>query len=169
MKMLLSRLEKWAVRTESGCLEWQGSKDKRGYGTIHVGAKHGLPPKKYQAHRVAFFVRHGRLPNGFALHKCDNRACIEADHLFEGSNAENMADMVRKGRQARGSRNAFAKLTEAQVLEIRALYSTGKYTQRRVGEMFGVDHSTVSYIVRGETWTAANIDVEKTDERVSNV
>lgn len=89
------------------------------------------------------------------LHRCDTPACCNPAHLFLGTHAENMRDMVRKGRQARG-RRVFgnAKLREEDVVEIRRLKRSG-VSQNEIARAFGITKSSVSYIVRGITWQVA--------------
>lgn len=85
--------------TECGCQIWTGSVDQKGYGSIRInGASVG-------AHRVSWIRERGPIPAGlFVLHRCDTPPCINIDHLFLGTQADNIADMVRKGRQRSGNR-----------------------------------------------------------------
>jgi hypothetical protein len=109
-----------------------------------------------KAHRVAWELTHGpAAPELFVCHKCDNPPCCNPAHLFLGSPADNVVDMVRKGRNnaLRGEQHKRAKLCRADVAEIRALYATGQYTQRQLGDAFGVSNGQVSSVVRGEAWT----------------
>jgi len=108
---------------------------------------------KTYAHRVAWETAHGPIPKGMCVcHHCDNPPCIELTHLFLGTKPDNNADMVAKGRQARGERIASAKLTEADVRAIRALYAGGGLLQRELAHQFGIAQTTVSHIVTGECW-----------------
>ena len=83
----------WEV-TESGCWEWGGSRDGRGYGTVSVGSD-GHP----YAHRFSYETFIGKIPDGHVIcHRCDNPPCINPAHLFVGTQADNVQDMVSKGR-----------------------------------------------------------------------
>ena len=81
---------------DTGCIEWTGRLDAKGYGRFSAAGGEVL------AHRIAYSVHFGAIPEGaHILHRCDNRRCVNPHHLFLGSNDENMADMVRKGRASR--------------------------------------------------------------------
>ena len=101
----------WKRVDKSGeCWVWLGMRDASGYGRIQVG------PDPLLCHRVAWMLTNGPIPRGkHVLHRCDNRRCVRPDHLFVGTNADNVKDRVRKGRSggATGERNAKAKLTAA--------------------------------------------------------
>ena len=82
------------------------------------------------------------------LHKCDNRKCVRPDHLFEGSNLDNIKDRTKKNR---GNGKKIQKITSQQCKEIQELYSTGKYRQKDLAYKFGVDQSHVSRIVNKDS------------------
>lgn len=85
-------------------------------------------------------------------HKCDNRRCVNPDHLFLGTRADNIRDAVAKNRQAKGRDSAWAKVTEKQVREIRERYAAGGITQKELGREYGLGQYTVSAMVRRITW-----------------
>ncbi len=117
--------------------------DRAGYGRL----KWQLRPQ--QAHRLAWESARGAIPDGLnVLHHCDTPACINTDHLFLGTHADNSADRVAKGRQARGERVGGAKLTTAQVLEIRGMAGS----QREIAERFDVAPSLICEIKRRGIW-----------------
>lgn len=140
--------EKVDIQGLSNCWEWLAHKGPNGYGRLQVNGK------VQKAHRVAWALTYGEIPAGmFVCHHCDNRACINPNHLFLTDNAGNLADMVAKGRSQRGERNGRSKLTEGQVLEIRRLRKETRLTRREIGKMFGVCEGTVSRIGRRTHWT----------------
>lgn len=100
------------------CWEWHGTLGTGGYGRFkRDGKSTGL----VYAHRYSYELHVGPIPNDLlVLHRCDNPPCTNPEHLFLGTDQDNMNDMVSKGRSLGGERSPFAKLTEAQVLEIRA-------------------------------------------------
>lgn len=142
---LFTRLYRKVKRTENGCLEWTGYRNKAGYGMIkHEG-------KALLTHRVA--VTEGGLTLGVddvVMHTCDNPPCVERSHLTVGTQADNVADMKAKGRgnNGRGS----SKLTEAAVVEIIERYSDRKTSTAAIASIYGVSQPTISYILIGKTW-----------------
>jgi hypothetical protein len=107
------------------------------------------------AHRVAYEVFVGPIEPEelYTCHHCDCRPCINPKHLFLGTCADNLADMVAKGRQAFGERNGNAKLTEEQVGQIKFLLIDGRYFQHTIAERFGVDRGLICQIGLGMIWS----------------
>ena len=128
-------------KKENGCHDWTGCIMPNGYGQFHKDGK------TQYAHRVAFEIANGE-PTEYVLHKCDNRKCVNPDHLFSGTFDENMADMVAKKRQAHGEKNSHAKLNAEQVKSIRS--EVGLH--REIGVKYGVTASLVSMIRSGRIW-----------------
>jgi hypothetical protein len=144
---LREKLLKNSIASESGCRLWVKPVDDQGYGHI------GINGKIDRAHRASYREFVGEIPTGmFVCHRCDVRHCINPEHLFLGSNQENIADMVSKGRNALGERNHKAKLTEADVKMVRHLYSAERKTYRAIGELYGVTEQAVYAIIRGKNW-----------------
>ena len=132
----------------TGCWEWQASRAKTGYGKFSMGHSRHVP-----AHRVAYELVNGPIPVGLhALHRCDNRPCVNPAHLFLGTNHDNIRDMVSKGRTNHGGEhNGNAKLDEAQVAEIIARLHAGERASV-LAVVFGVTSETVRAIRRGQRW-----------------
>lgn len=104
------RLAELSVAEESGCIRFTGHLDGEGYGRIMVARV------KYMAHRLSYSLNNGPIPDGYVVrHKCDNPSCINPEHLEVGTQADNIADKVSIGRQARGSGVGRAILTEESV------------------------------------------------------
>src|SRR5690606_24199021 len=107
-------------------------------------------PKLWQAHRLAYVLAHGDIPEGMSvLHRCDNPACVNPEHLFLGTQADNVADAVAKGRIAKGDRLPQTVLTEEQVREAIDLIVAGKATLMALAERYGVSMATLNSAVRG--------------------
>lgn len=142
------RLMKFSQVTDSGCWEWSGHKDLWGYGKIDIkGVKH-------PAHRVAYEEYVTKIPKGLIVcHHCDNPACINPDHLFVGTHADNNKDMHEKGRDnhPHSEKHCCAKLTED---DVRNIYSQRHRSRDVYGlaSKFGVTDSTIQRIWRGKSW-----------------
>lgn len=147
-------------RPELGpCWIWKAA-TCRGYGKFRIGIKG--PGTLFISTHISYAIKHGVMPeNLFALHHCDNPACINPDHIFLGRDAENMKDKSLKGRavagycppekKARGEVHPKHKLTELSIREIRRLCSIG-IPQRKIAAMFGVSKPQISYIKNRITW-----------------
>jgi DNA-binding transcriptional regulator YiaG len=129
------------VKSENGCHAWNGCVMPNGYGQVRHNGKTAY------AHRVAYELAYG-VPPDFVLHTCDNRKCVNPEHLFSGSFDDNMADMVSKERQCHGERNARHKLTATQVKAIRSEVGL----QREIAARYGVTSSLISMIRSGRIW-----------------
>lgn len=133
---------------DNGCIPWLGSRGVGGYGRIK---KYGCPESV--AHRIAWELVHGPIPDGlFVCHRCDNRICVNVDHLFLGTAADNMADCHAKGRTACGEQTGLAKLTSAAVLEIRATDVSKPGATKRLAKKFGVSCQTIYCAAHRKTW-----------------
>jgi hypothetical protein len=135
---------------KNGCIEWGGVKNTYGYGTLRKGPKGA---GWLLAHRVSYELAYGPIPDGLGvLHRCDNPPCVNVEHLFLGTQADNVADMVAKGRIQRGTQRRDAKLTEDIVREIRQRYAAGGVTQKSLAGEFGVLQAKISKIVLRRCW-----------------
>lgn len=150
----LKRFEKKViVRQVNECWPWSAGKCN-GYGRYSVARK-GRNPHSFSAHRVAFYLWCRQDPGGLSVcHTCDNPICCNPSHLFLGTNADNVRDKVSKGRQyaPKGELHGEAKLDSKRVLEIRRLYMSGDFGQRKLAEKFGVSRTLIGNIVRGTAW-----------------
>ena len=136
-------------KTES-CWNWIASKSRKGYGKFWMAGR-------TSAHRASWRINKGPIPQGlWVLHRCDNPSCVRLDHLFLGTNSDNMKDCADKGRldiQKRpwmrwGERNHKAKLTNEKVGMIRSSQKAG----RELAKEFGVSETAIRYARSGKSW-----------------
>lgn len=133
------------IRGEDDCWEWRGSHNR--YGDITFKKQH------LSAHRLAYILTYGKnIKNKYVLHICDNPLCVNPKHLWLGTQQDNIKDMVEKKRGLVGELNGNNKLTKEQILEIRELYTTGKYLQRELAKMFYVHQVHISEIITRKQW-----------------
>ena len=136
------------VRKGLDCWEWTSSKNYGGYGTFCLGKT------TFLAHRIAYTILIGKIPSAMCvLHTCDNRSCVNPDHLWIGTYADNYHDMAAKGRvsaanQTCGEDHPNAKLTTKQVIAIRS----SSENQYLIAERLGVSQSIISDIKSRKTW-----------------
>lgn len=164
------------VQKAAGCWLWTGYKDRDGYGRFKVNSK------TVGAHQFSYQLHRGAIPNGLHIcHHCDNPSCVNSDHLFLGTNQDNIADRTRKGRTASGEHNGHytkpentkrgtthynygntnapqkgvgngrAKLTEDDVRNIRRL-ANRNLSKRAIAAQFGVTDVLIGKIIRRELW-----------------
>lgn len=108
-----------------------------------------------RAHRLSWEIHRGAIPDGLSvLHKCDNPRCVNPDHLFLGTDADNSADKVAKGRQRapRGEEMPNAKLTADKVREIRRRYASGGISAAKLGREYGIPAASVFDVIRRRRW-----------------
>ena len=130
---------------ETGCWIWLGAGDRYGYIVVEG--------KVWLAHRFSYILHCDEIPIGEqVLHSCDNGLCVNPNHLFLGSQQDNMDDKVAKDRQAKGSNVGTSKLTNDEVLEIRRLCEEGQMLQYEIAEMFNVDPKTITNIKLRRQW-----------------
>jgi hypothetical protein len=128
------------------CIEFVGYKDKDGYG------KKQYKGRPWGAHRLTWILANGEIPDGLLVcHKCDNPSCINLNHLYLGTNAENQKDKSDRNR-IRGEKNPKAILTDFDIPTIFELLHLG-FTQKAIGDMYGVSSYAIQDIKRGKNWT----------------
>src|SRR5262249_19676858 len=150
------------------CLIWQGPM-VRGYGVTYIPKE--LRPifgqGNWLTHRLVYRLATGMTPE-VCCHACDNPACINPAHLFNGTQQENCQNTASKGRTTWGEKNHHAKLTNAQVIEIRK--RAGTISQRVLAQEFQVQQQEISRIVRGVVWKRTqNYECETVEIRIHSV
>lgn len=149
---LLKRVAKLPL-DKNGCKRWPSNIDSTGYARVKLGRV------QHRAHRAVYEAVNGDVADEvFICHRCDVRDCVNPDHLFAGTHADNMADMKEKGRGRTpskvGERNNSAKLNAQQVLAIRLALNEGRKGSELARE-FGVTPTQVSRIKLKKRWTTA--------------
>lgn len=157
----LVRLTEKTVVRENGCWEWTGLVEKDGYGRMWVGSRTDGSRRPARVNRISYELNCGPVGDMHVCHRCDNRLCIRPEHLFLGSHADNMADMVSKHRSAsgerhgrstkpwrtaRGERNGMRRHTNEQIAE--AVSKCAYTVQARVAEEYGVHVGTIERWLR---------------------
>ena len=136
------------VNKTGNCWLWKASRHGNGYG------KFSLQDRACMAHRISWFLNQGEIPNGLlVLHKCDVRHCVKPDHLFLGTQKENILDAHRKKRMKnlRGENHPFAKLKNKQAEEIRSLYRTG-FRQKEIADRLNLGKHVITSVVNYKTY-----------------
>ena len=127
----------------SGCWLWLGQPLRDGYGTVQWGGR------AMQAHRFSWLALRGQIPSGqLVLHRCDNRICVNPDHLFLGTHLENAIDCMQKNRKPLGERVKGAKLTKADVISIR----NSSLKVRELANQFRVAPSLIWRVRAKQSW-----------------
>lgn len=149
------------------CREWTGPLDNTGY------ARFQYKKIRYLIHRASYEITHGPIPKGaYILHKCHNRKCIYAEHLYAGSHKENMIDMVKAGRSCsgndtwmrkypervkRGQDNPMSKITENQAIMVIELYKIMR-SCNQISIITKIHRKCISDIINGKSWRHLNED-----------
>lgn len=144
MISLLERFErKYIPEPNSGCWLWLGGIGSGGYGCIYLNKRQTL------AHRTSYEIFVSDVPSGFFVcHACDNKLCVNPEHLFVGTHADNMLDMTKKGRGSVGERRPRSVLTPAIV----RLILSSSLPNTRLAAEFGVTHQTIWDIRHRRVW-----------------
>lgn len=140
------------AKPDGDCLVWSKSVDAKGYGRVRVPGSRA----HFRAHRIAFLISTGVDPRDLLVcHTCDNPPCIRPEHLFLGTVADNVADMMEKGRHkptgGSGEDNPNATLSEGDVREIVRLILSGK-PNTEIAKSYGVSGAIISCIRLGKAW-----------------
>ncbi len=134
------------INLETGCWEWQGAITRQGYGV--VGRSHRL----FGAHRLSYAAFRCVIPEGqYVCHTCDNPGCVNPEHLFVGTQRDNLQDAAKKGRTERGAERHNAVLNEAQVRSIKQALDQGE-SQASLARTYTVHSNVIYRIAGGITW-----------------
>jgi len=146
------RIEKKVLRIpEAGCWVWMGATQVRGYGEIVSNNR------KHLAHRASYEAFVGKIPKGmYVCHACDNVACVNPNHLFLGTQKQNLQDMASKGRSTRGEKNPMAKLNEDKVSFIKRGIAMG-HSDTGLSFAWGVSRQTINDIRHNKLWSHVNV------------
>jgi hypothetical protein len=119
----------------TGCWLWDMATNRRGYGVFGVGR--GC----VQAHRGAFYAANGYQATNFVCHKCDTPACVNPEHLYDGTPSENLKDAYRKGRKG--------KIPATEIPKIRQMIASG-VTHSKIAAKYGVAKSAIYWRINNE-------------------
>lgn len=141
------RFWKYVEKSNNGCWTWLRGKTKAGYGYLTINYKN------HYAHRLSWRLTYGIIPkNAVIMHRCDNPACVNPEHLRLGTQKDNLQDMWNKQRGSMGNEHPFAKVTDEDVKKIRKLGKIKNLYRREIGEMFGISRQAVTDIIYNRTW-----------------
>ena len=131
----------------NGCIPWLAGKTAGGYGIMTYAGKHG----RTTAHRIAWVLKRGDIPPEIlVLHKCDNPSCVNVEHLFLGSQLQNVKDMVGKKRHAWRDGTPWQDMYAEDWERVADIRMDSRYTQQEVADYFGVSKGLISYFEQGK-------------------
>ena len=139
--------------TAIGCIEWSGWRNTQGYGGFYINENGN--DVSFRAHRVAWMLWRGEILDGLHVcHSCDNPPCVNHQHLWLGTNQENIKDAVANGLTAKGEDFWAAKLKESDVIAIRNAYCQNRRLRHRqaLATQYGVSIKTIEHVVYRNTW-----------------
>ena len=142
-KAIVDRFFKKVTKTNS-CWIWNGRKSPDGYGKFRIKRREN------GSHRISWQISNGKIPKGkYICHHCDNPPCVNPDHLFLGTNQDNVNDMKAKGRSPRGEQRPNSILSNAKIREIRSIQGM-KHSE--IASIYGVSATTIGLIIRRLKW-----------------
>lgn len=155
-KVVLKILSKCRFNPRTKCILWTGKTTKFGHGLISKRVKPSMRVKMHYVHRLMYTVFVGDPGELCVCHSCDNPACVNPEHLWVGTQADNMRDMIEKGRRGstQGEDNGNAKLKAEDIISIRNRYVPRSRTHGSgaLGREYGVDPGQILRIVNRERW-----------------
>ena len=132
---------------ENSCWIWVSALNSSGYGQIYINGTTKL------AHRFSYEIHKGLISNGLHVcHTCDNPKCVNPDHLFLGTNKDNVLDKLNKSRHPVGSNAKNSKITEIQAISIKK----DSRSNREIAKDYGISHQVVCGIKNNKYWKHAN-------------
>lgn len=135
---------------DSECWNWVGSV-KHGYGNLHNDKRN------IGSHKLSYILHRGKVPEGKEVcHRCNNRACVNPNHLYVGTHKQNMQQVTADKRwlrmDHRGEKNNSAKIKATDVPIIRKLYSMGKYKKKQLAHLYNISISQIGRIINKRAW-----------------
>ncbi len=139
------------IRKSSKCWNWVGAIQNCGYGVIGDG-RYGI----VTTHRLSWEIHYGEIKDNLnVLHKCDNKRCVNPNHLYLGNHSDNMSD--RMSRNPGNLGGGHQKIDNDDRMNIVSMYRSGNFLQRELSDMFGISRPYVSMLVNNR----ARINIDK--------
>lgn len=142
----------------TGCWLWSGRTGRDGYGQLHPNKDNDL----YSAHRYSYFIHKGDFDRSKnILHKCDVPCCVNPDHLYVGDQAQNVKDMIRRGRKntPKGEKSGKATLTNETAIKIFKAAKSGHVFDKDIAKMFNTTRAVVAQIKHRRSWAHLTKDL----------